>query len=156
MKRSCNKKGELVYVTNDVDEQVHRINISITPDKITKDQYFELKRFMIYRVNNNVQIDNCALTIISYFPRRSVSEIKDVAHCTQSGQESEISKAMLEYGDILWCGLKNVDQKRRKGLEYYEKAFRLGDPEAYIAVAIVKAQIQFILGGFIFNISIIL
>ena len=139
-----NGNGGLEYLTFDVHETVHLINLSIAPDQITKKQFNQLITLVIPRIRREdvrLQNEEPVPIIIAYFPKRSVSEIKNIADCDLASssplQITSSIEAMLEYRDILMYGLKNVDINEKKAFKYYDKALNLGYPEAFIAVAIV-------------------
>ena len=83
-KKRWNKNGELKFDIFDVDEKVHLVNISIAPEKITNKQFTWLCKLVIPRIRKEdvrVQSLHQALNIIAYYPRRHVSEIKNMADC---------------------------------------------------------------------------
>ena len=135
MNIGCTKKGEVEFGTSfDVDKRTHRVNMSIAPDKITNDQFFMLHSLVIPRRITASYHDDPAANIIDYFPRQDVSEIKRVADCNMT---SYGFKAMLDYGDIVMLGLKNVEKNIEEAAKYYQMSASFGYTEAHVAVAML-------------------
>ena len=109
---------------------------------MTENQVSQYTDFVFPRIDlitdKRIQSYDPACQIIACYPKRSVSEIKELTDCNLPDTENRngediITTAMLEYGDILMFGLKYITQDEKKAMEYYTKA-AICDCEAGLAI----------------------
>ena len=109
-------------------DKIRQIKEAIYPDELTRNEVHQI--FLRIPISGEMHWGN---------NRRTVTEIKQIADCDleSSSSSQEIITAMLEYGDILMYGLKNIPRNYAKAIEYYQMAAAAGCCEAKMTVAII-------------------